>query len=378
MNAARRSIRRRDWPRGLYEVRPGYFVWRAPEGYVREHPETPKQLTIGYVDLLNAKDQAIEANRIIAGRKPTVADVLTGKTHTIAQLVEKMPAHENPRTAKTMRSIDKLLVSLLGDKVCAHLTVADCAEALEEVFESGREAMAGALRTRLVAVCRRGIALGWLTSNPAEITELEAPTVKRGRLTFETFNRVLAAATEPWLRIAMLLALVTGQDRRTVAAMKRRDIQDLDGSRMLVCVRSKTRQTNLPVAIDLTLRLDVLGMSLADVIAEAGRTRIATQYLVHHVANYGPNAERGSAVRLDTITEAFTQARKAAGIPDVGADGKLAPTFHEIRSLSKRLYDKQGNVNTKELLGHASDSAAAIYADARGVEFQYVKVRART
>lgn len=48
-------------------------------------------------------------------------------------------------------------------------------------------------------------------------------------------------------------------------------------------------------------------------------------------------------------------------------DGKGAPTFHEIRSLSKRLYDEQGNVDTKALLGHRTEKMGALYADPRGV-----------
>jgi hypothetical protein len=112
--------------------------------------------------------------------------------------------------------------------------------------------------------------------------------------------------------------------------------------------------------------------------------------VIHHIRPYG-DAPAGSQVFVDRIFKAFTAARKAARIPDVGPDGKRAPTFHEIRSLSKRLNLKQGGVDTKELiggdldedevpvevnatdgvvdtkalLGHKSDSAAALYADPR-------------
>ena len=52
-----------------------------------------------------------------------------------------------------------------------------------------------------------------------------------------------------------------------------------------------------------------------------------------------------------------------------------APTFHEIRSLSKRLYAAQGNVDTKALLGHKDEKTAALYADPRGSEAIRVTVK---
>jgi hypothetical protein len=57
MSPARRSVRRRDWPRGLAERRPGYFTWRHPDG---------REIAIGRVPLAVAKSEAIAANQHIA------------------------------------------------------------------------------------------------------------------------------------------------------------------------------------------------------------------------------------------------------------------------------------------------------------------------
>lgn len=43
MNAARRSIKRRDWPPNLYETRPGYYLWRDPR--------TRQGIALGYIPL---------------------------------------------------------------------------------------------------------------------------------------------------------------------------------------------------------------------------------------------------------------------------------------------------------------------------------------
>lgn len=77
----------------------------------------------------------------------------------------------------------------------------------------------------------------------------------------------------------------------------------------------------------------------------------------------------GDAVFRDRITKAFTEARELAGIT-----GENSPTFHEIRSLSKRTYMQQGNVDTKVLLGHTTEKASNIYADPRGAEPLRVRV----
>jgi integrase len=50
------------------------------------------------------------------------------------------------------------------------------------------------------------------------------------------------------------------------------------------------------------------------------------------------------------------------------------PTFHEIRSLAARLYEKQGNVNVQVLLGHSDPETTRLYTDSRGTEWADVKI----
>jgi enterobacteria phage integrase len=360
MSPARRSLKRRDWPRGLREPRPGYYAWEAPDG---------KVWGIGAVPLEQAKQEAIAANLHVQQQAARLVSRLQGAGETMADLLDLMPAPANKNTAKSVRSMDRKIRAALGAKPAADITVKDCAQLLDAEVAAGRIRTAEALRSRLSAVCRKGMAKGWMESNPAEVTEKPVVTIKRGRLTLEMFRAIYAAAPQvsEWLQHAMMLALVTGQDRSTVAAMKRRDGAD----EHLTVWRTKTRDTNQPVAIPLRLRLDVVGVTLADLVAH--RTGVVSRHLVHHVNPWG-NAPAGSPVHPDRMSHAFTEARKLAKIPDTLPDGKGAPTFHELRSLAKRLYDAQGNVDTKALLGHAEDSTAAIYADPRGAEPIRVRV----
>ncbi|MCA8092149.1 tyrosine-type recombinase/integrase [Burkholderia anthina] len=134
----------------------------------------------------------------------------------------------------------------------------------------------------------------------------------------------------------------------------------------MACV---TRQKpGVVVEIPTSLRLDAISLSLADVIARCKKTGVLSQYLIRYTGTKNGTVP-GAPVGLAVISAAFARARRKAGIPD-----ENAPSFHEIRSLSKRLYDKQGNVDTKALLGHMSDTSAQTYADARGIEPMRVRV----
>jgi integrase len=357
MNAARRNARRRDWPRGLYEKRPNYYTWR--------NPLDGKELTLGYVDLAYARNEAMLANRHIAQTTaPSLVAILKGETHTMAELVKKMPVSPKKNTAASYRSQDNHITAKLGALLCKDLSVKHCADFLETFIQAGQARTSQAVRSRLINVCRKGMALGWMERNVAEATEKKAAPVARGRLSLEQFLKIRAAA-EHWLPFAMNLALLTGQDRSTLAAAQRADVSRnrADPSRdLLTLQRIKTQDTNAPVAIPLDIRLEAVGLSLRDVLAQ--RAAVVSPHLICHTRQHA-DTYPGDPLHPDTISKAFTEARQRARIPDVSPDGHTAPTFHEIRSLAKRLYDEQGNVDTKALLGHKSDQAAAIYADAR-------------
>ena len=358
MNAARRSARRSKWPRGLYEPRPGYMVWRHPDG---------RTFALGAIPLAHAIHQAMQANAHVLASAPSLLDRLTGQTNTVADLLAKMPVSEVPNTAKSMRSLDKIIATALGNLACLDLTVQRCAELIDGVA-ADRPRSAQAVRSRLIAVCAKGWQMGWLDSNPAEVTAKPRAEVQRGRLTLETFQAIYEQAPKvnEWLQHAMRLALVTGQDRSTVATMQRNMVQTIDGQKVLVVQRSKTKAKNKPVAIPLRLRLDALGWTLEDVLAH--RTGVVSPYYLHHIAP-NSNARPGSPVYVDAISKAFTAARMLAGLPD-----EKAPTWHEMRSLASRLYKKQGNVDVSVLLGHSSQKTTDIYLDPRGIEAVLVRV----
>ncbi len=366
MNAAKRNARRRDWPSNLYEPRTGYYVWR--------HPVTHETHILGRIALAYAKNEAMRANKVVAEQTlPDLVAMISGTAgQTLGALAADMPKPEKRSTLKTFRGTDKIItdgalvddgpekkrIKGLGNVLCSDLTVKHFADLLDVMVKAGRGHQAAAVRTRMVAMCVHGMRKGWIASNLADITAKPKTPVGRGRLSLEQFIAIRdVAAPWPWLARAMNLALITGQDRSTVAAARRKHIVD----EHLICHRSKTADKAPPLAIPLAIRLNVIGLSLDEVLRE--RTGVLSQFIIHHTERQG-RAKPGDAVGTKLMTNAFTAARRLAGIPDE-IDGNGAPTFHEIRSLSKRLYDAQGDVDTKVLLGHMTDAMSKLYKDTR-------------
>lgn len=350
--AARPRIRKRaNWPEHLHEPRPGYFTWRDPRD--------GKTHILGRMPLAQAMHEAQEANMIVEKSLATrtLAERLENQDRTVRDLIARMPKDGLKKsTINSHRDWDRVIAASLGDKDCAAVTTLDIANMIEEIRARGKHRWAKSIRSRCVVLFKKALALGWAEKNPAVVTEEIRPKVLRKRLTLEQFNAILEQAPRVawWLPNMMLLALVSGQARATLAAWPRNSVKDGEA----VVFREKT---NRWIAIPVALRMNAIDMSLADVLARC-KSSVLSPYLIHHPKNSG-KIKAGASIHPPTISNAFLTARRLAGIPEANA-----PTFHEIRSLSKRLYMTQGGVDTKALLGHSSEAVAAIYADNRGIE----------
>lgn len=359
--AARPRIRvRANWPEGLHEPREGYFVWRDPRN--------KKTYVLGRMPLAQAIHEVHEANAKVASGKATtkLADRISVSDKTIADLLARMPTDDvKQSTADSRKYRDKAIREALGQIECAKLTTENVSDFLEAIKARGANRWAQMIRSRLLVVCRKGMALGWMEKNPVEVTEKPKAKVKRRRMTLDEFNLILGKAPKvaPWLQNAMLLALVSGQDRSTIARWPRNSVKD----GYAVVQRSKTE---VRIAIPVSLHMNAIGLSLDDVIARCKETRIVSKYLIHHIRQQA-STRRGDPVSIAGLSNYFAEARELAGVT-----GDDAPTFHEIRSLSKRLYVEQGGVDTKALLGHKDDKTAALYGDTRGLEPVKVRVTA--
>lgn len=216
-----------------------------------------------------------------------------------------------------------------------------------------------------------GVALleGWVDNNPAEhVKRLPAP-VRRRRLTLDLYAEIYEYARRhlpPWAGLSMRLALVTGQRRADLVRMGDDDVWD----EHLHVVQQKT---GAMVAIPLALQLDALGTSVGEVLRECVLSRPAGGHTFLCTA-----ARPRRLLHPQTVTHRFWVARRAV-LPDDELPG-TPPTFHELRSLSARLYAAQG-VDAQVLLGHKRQRMTDVYIDDRGLgrgQWRYVELPSYT
>lgn len=98
---------------------------------------------------------------------------------------------------------------------------------------------------------------------------------------------------------------------------------------------------------------------------------MVSKYLLHfrHTTS---QANRGDQVSTKTLTSTFKKARDKSCL---AWDEGSAPTFHEQRSPSERLYREQG-LDTQKLLGHKSKKMTDKYNDDRGKDWLVVGQKA--
>ncbi|ENT3887423.1 tyrosine-type recombinase/integrase, partial [Escherichia coli] len=245
----------------------------------------------------------------------------------------------------------------LPDKPLTDISTKEVAAMLNTYVAEGKAASAKLIRSTLVDVFREAIAEGHVATNPVTATRTAKSEVRRSRLTANEYVEIYHAA-EPlpiWLRLAMDLAVVTGQRVGDLCRMKWSDINDNH-------LHIEQSKTGAKLAIPLTLTIDALNISLADTLqkcreASSSETIIASK---HH-----------DPLSPKTVSKYFTKARNASGL---SFDGN-PPTFHELRSLSARLYRNQiGDKFAQRLLGHKSDLMAARYRDSRGREWDKIEI----
>lgn len=252
-----------------------------------------------------------------------------------------------------------------GMRYLKDIETIDIAEITDAIKNDGFSRMAQVVRIVLVDVFKEAQHAGYVPPgyNPAMATKQPRHKVTRQRLSLEEWKSIYEAAEtmQPYLQCGMLLALVTGQRLGDICRMKFSDIWD----DMLHIEQEKTGSR---LAIPLDLKCDALGLTLRDVVSKC-RDAVISKYLVHF-RHSTSQATRGDSVSSSSLTTSFKKARNKCGIE---WEKGTAPTFHEQRSLSERLYEAQG-VDTQKLLGHKSPQQTAKYHDDRGKDWTVIAV----
>ena len=358
------------------DKRTGKVYWQY------KHPTTGRFHSLG-TDEAEAKQVANEANTIIAEQR----------TRQILSVNERLSKMKGKRTDITVTEwIDKYIViqeerlknnelrpnsfrqknkplrlfrEHCGMRYLKDIETIDIAEITDAIKNDGFSRMAQVVRIVLVDVFKEAQHAGYVPPgyNPAMATKQPRHKVTRQRLSLEEWKSIYEAAEtmQPYLQCGMLLALVTGQRLGDICRMKFSDIWD----DMLHIEQEKTGSR---LAIPLDLKCDALGLTLRDVVSKC-RDAVISKYLVHF-RHSTSQATRGDSVSSSSLTTSFKKARNKCGIE---WEKGTAPTFHEQRSLSERLYEAQG-VDTQKLLGHKSPQQTAKYHDDRGKDWTVIAV----
>lgn len=356
MAPRRRHTRNASLPDGL-RVRDGIYSYRNRLDGREKGLGRDRQAAIAFARAAN-----IEIDRI-AGRVDAaewVRGVTTSRTwgswlDRYQQILDARKLSRHTRHGY-FHMMKKARTAFPADRSFASLDVADIAGAIQPLVDDGKASTAKSYRQWLIDCFRESMADGWRKNNPAEATRRVSHDVRRARLELDVLMRVYESVRQPWMRNSIALALVSGQRREDVLLAKHTDVRD--GHWWV-----EQGKTDSRVAIPLTLRLNAFGMNLGEVVRQCKSTGVLSHHLIHQTRHL-KHSPRGGIIHPGSVSRGFQDALKALGID--WAD-KSPPSFHEIRSLSKRLYDAQGGVDTKQLLGHKSTATADKYQDARGL-----------
>lgn len=374
MAAARRRIAsRRNWPDNLYVNSKGYHWFR--------NPENGETFGLGY-DFKIAASQARAANAEIERRKGAVGLLqrIDGADTAFVDFCDKYSKifEERGNSEKTVDGLTSHLRLLkrapFAVQRMPQIKPKEIADFLDSEAERVSASHATQLRTRLIDIFNESIGAGILEpgKNPVIAIKRRKVIVQRERLTLDDFKRIVAKSRENpkmiWATRAYLLALLTGQRREDIKKMEFSHVRD--GFLWVEQSKSKGR-TKLKIPVTLGLRaLD--GLTIGELIREC-RDDIVSKHIIHHVGRKG-TAKPGDSPKLGSFSTTFAAFRDEAKIAP--ADGKTPASFHEIRSLTARLYsDEISPEFAQALLGHKNAQMTAIYRDSRGREWSEVKVQ---
>ncbi|MTI12144.1 tyrosine-type recombinase/integrase, partial [Sansalvadorimonas verongulae] len=332
-------------------VRNGYFYYNNPKaGFYNQPMGRDRLLAISAARQLNAM------------AKPDVGSLvektLNPAAKTVKDAIDRFKEDILPNLKLGDRSKQEMGYRLnrlekdIGNRVLDAMTVQNVAEYLDSNFYGDGYKQH---RTVLSRVFRIAMTKGWCREDPAEKTlptrNAEKVEKKRQRLKKEQLDIIYEMA-DPWLKIAIDLALITLQRRQDLVKLKFSDIKD--GRLYLVQQKTKDRTECARLSI-------AVSPNLAKIINKARMTGIACPYIIHRKPDRRKSRENETkqhwaAVRESYLTRAFTKVRNKTGLFDNIPEDER-PTFHELRSLGGDLYKKKGwsLEQVQSLMGHASE-----------------------
>lgn len=265
-----------------------------------------------------------------------------------------------PQTMKNRRSNLAHVRRLWGTVLITDLRPAAVASGLR-TFPKERSSTAVRVLAELRDAYIEAIAHGWAETSPAAHIKAPRHRVMRERLELDVWvqmRELSKCSPQKWVESLLLLALTIGQRRADLAKVRFDDI--VDGHLRIEQQKEAGKGYGARVEIPLTLRMDCIGMTLADVIEHCRQS-----------GKPGPTLLRqanGRSIETSSLSARFCEHIKAVlGAADPGTHHR--PSLHEARSLSARTYVAQGIEPrvVQTLLGHSEIEMTDVYLNDRGL-----------
>lgn len=357
MAPRRRNTKTSDLPENLY-LNGIYFRYRHPKTGSFHQMGTDKKLAVQAARKLNAA---------LMPSSDLVRRVMGDSRFTWLQLVDRFKLERQEREGKKASTTkeENYRLQHIADGI-GHVALEDTSQRLLSDWLDKNYTNNAYTKHRgtLIKLMDFGIAKGMFIDgqkNLAESTlpEREAPKARRV-LTIEQFQAIHSKA-DPWLQVAMDLALVTTQRRGDLIKMRFTDIRD----GYLHVVQNKTEAHGHRAYLRIAI-----GDTLAGIVSRSRALPPLSPFLIHRVPDRRvkfEGQEHHSQVRDQTLTKAFARARDTC---EIFTEIPVAerPTFHEIRGLGGAQYLAQGY--SKEyvnlLMGHTTMKMTEGYTDQHG------------
>ncbi|WP_273999957.1 phage integrase Arm DNA-binding domain-containing protein [Vibrio parahaemolyticus] len=355
--------------------------------YSYKHPETGKFIGLGS-DKDKAFHAAFEANRIFTERKvDQLHFILTNSEQYVEEVgisakewikkyidIQKLRLSNKElesETVKTKVYRAQLFAHRFGNKGLKEITTKDIAAVLDEYISAEKLGMARNIRTAWKDVYVEAQYAGEVESgfNPVAHTRSVKVPVKRQRMSPDDLNEIMS--TEKYeqnqhLQTATKIGITTALRRTDIVNLK---FSDVINGRLYVEISKSNGKTRL--SFPLELKSPLLDESLGEIINKCKTSNISSNYIVHHVRNHSGRYKTkcGQKVKPETVTTLFSHAKKQCS----PTTAKKNISFHELRSLAAREYNKAG-FDTKTLLGHKHQKTSDLYDDERNDDYIMIEI----
>ncbi|OCG35720.1 MULTISPECIES: tyrosine-type recombinase/integrase [unclassified Gilliamella] len=278
------------------------------------------------------------------------------------------------KTVNEKRRFLKIICNKIGELNLCEIKPIHLKSIINGYVLADKSSTAKSMYALIKDVFNEAIIYGYIENNPIWPLKYPSQRVKRARLLFDEFLALTARAKTnypAYLYNMFMLTIITAQrpadvlemganqldyfikdDHLFIHQQKGRKYIEIDKELKLVKKGSK-------IALPLDLRLNIVDMSLRDIIEISG----GKQYFIEF---------KNKRVEYWRVNRDFCKLRDEL-FPSEYWREYNPPSFFEIRSLAERLYRQQG-INTQVLLGHKYSTTTELYNDLRGREWQHLRI----